>query len=90
MKCIALQRQGIGVSNTVYLVWLYMEPSILFFKLFYIMDSLVCINFSDIGDIAGVAEVTIRQSYRLLLPKAAQLFPSDFQFHTPIENLPPI
>jgi len=44
----------------------------------------------DIGDIAGVAEVTIRQSYRLLLPKAAQLFPSDFQFHTPIENLPPI
>eukprot|EP00795_Rhopilema_esculentum_P010961 gene10961-19797_t len=43
----------------------------------------------DIGDIAGVAEVTIRQSYKLLLPKAAELFPPDFKFHTPVESLPP-
>ena len=43
---------------------------------------------SEIGDIAGVAEVTIRHSYRLLIGKAAELFPPDFTFHTPIERLP--
>jgi len=42
----------------------------------------------EIGDIAGVAEVTIRHSYRLLIGKAAELFPPDFTFHTPIERLP--
>ena len=42
----------------------------------------------EVGDIAGVAEVTIRQSYNLMLPKAALLFPPNFQFHTPIEDLP--
>lgn len=42
----------------------------------------------DIGDIAGVADVTIRQSYRSLIARAAELFPPDFVFHTPIENLP--
>ncbi|XP_022644745.1 transcription initiation factor IIB-like isoform X3 [Varroa destructor] len=42
----------------------------------------------DIGDIAGVAEVTIRQSYKQMYPKAAQLFPEDFKFHTPLEQLP--
>jgi transcription initiation factor TFIIB len=42
----------------------------------------------DIGDIAGVAEVTIRQSYKLMCPKASQLFPGDFKFHTPLEHLP--
>merc|ERR1719474_817766 len=42
----------------------------------------------DIGDIAGVADVTIRQSYKLMLPVAAELFPQDFKFTTPIENLP--
>jgi transcription initiation factor TFIIB len=44
----------------------------------------------DIGDIAGVAEVTIRQSYKLMYPKASKLFPEDFKFHTPIEHLPPM
>lgn len=43
----------------------------------------------DIGDIAGVAEVTIRQSYKAMIPKAAQLFPADFKFATNIESLPP-
>jgi len=43
----------------------------------------------DIGDIAGVAEVTIRQSYKSMLPKAAMLFPSDFKFATSIDALPP-
>lgn len=42
----------------------------------------------EIGDIAGVAEVTIRQSYRSLIGKAAELFPPDFVFHTPIDKLP--
>ena len=43
---------------------------------------------SEIGDIAGVAEVTIRQSYKLMYPKAHLLFPEDFDFVTPIEQLP--
>ncbi len=42
----------------------------------------------EIADIAGVADVTIRQSYKLMLPKAAQLFPDGFTFVTPIEQLP--
>lgn len=43
----------------------------------------------EIGDIAGVAEVTIRQSYRLMYPQAAKLFPTDFKFATKVEDLPP-
>ncbi|XP_029846304.1 transcription initiation factor IIB isoform X3 [Ixodes scapularis] len=42
----------------------------------------------EIGDIAGVADVTIRQSYKLMYPRAAELFPDDFKFFTPIEQLP--
>lgn len=42
----------------------------------------------EIGDIAGVADVTIRQSYKLMYPRAAELFPEDFKFITPIEMLP--
>ncbi|XP_053381051.1 transcription initiation factor IIB-like isoform X2 [Mercenaria mercenaria] len=42
----------------------------------------------EIGDIAGVAEVTIRQAYKLMYPKAHELFPEDFKFATPIEQLP--
>jgi len=42
----------------------------------------------EIADIAGVADVTIRQSYKLMLAKAKDLFPADFVFVTPIENLP--
>uniref|UniRef100_A0A182PB41 Transcription initiation factor IIB n=1 Tax=Anopheles epiroticus TaxID=199890 RepID=A0A182PB41_9DIPT len=44
----------------------------------------------EIGDIAGVADVTIRQSYRLMYPHAAELFPEDFNFFTPIDQLPPV
>jgi hypothetical protein len=43
---------------------------------------------ADIGEIAGVAEVTIRQSYKLMYPRAQQLFPEDFRFHTNIDHLP--
>lgn len=45
-------------------------------------------NQKEIGDIAGVADVTIRQSYKLMYPHATQLFPEDFKFATPIELLP--
>ena len=45
-------------------------------------------NQREIADIAGVADVTIRQSYRLMLPRAAELFPDEFNFDTPIEQLP--
>lgn len=33
----------------------------------------------EIGDIAGVADVTIRQSYELMYPRATELFPPDFK-----------
>ena len=42
----------------------------------------------EIADIAGVADETIRQSYKLLLTRARDLFPEGFKFVTPIENLP--
>lgn len=42
----------------------------------------------EIGDIAGVAEVTIRQSYKSMIPKAMELFPTDFKFTTPVDRLP--
>ncbi|PIK46502.1 putative transcription initiation factor IIB [Apostichopus japonicus] len=43
----------------------------------------------EIGDIAGVADVTIRQSYKLIYPRANELFPADFKFQTRVEDLPP-
>lgn len=42
----------------------------------------------EIGDSSGVAYPTIRQSYRLMHPHANQLFPSNFEFATSIQNLP--
>uniref|UniRef100_A0A914DVP3 Transcription initiation factor IIB n=1 Tax=Acrobeloides nanus TaxID=290746 RepID=A0A914DVP3_9BILA len=42
----------------------------------------------EVGEIAGAAEVTIRQTYKLLLPRAFELFPEDFKFVTNIEQLP--
>lgn len=42
----------------------------------------------DISEVAGVAEVTIRQSYKLMYPRAHELFPEGFVFSTPIEMLP--
>ncbi len=49
--------------------------------LFYILSS-------DIQVVAGVMESTIRQIYKIMLPKAAELFPADFQFQCPPANLP--
>ncbi|EGT57002.1 hypothetical protein CAEBREN_14440 [Caenorhabditis brenneri] len=42
----------------------------------------------EIGDVAGAAEITVRQTYKLLYPKADELFPEDFRFVTPIDALP--
>jgi transcription initiation factor TFIIB len=39
-------------------------------------------NQKEIGDIAGVADVTVRESYKLMYPHAAKLFPEDFRFTT--------
>lgn len=43
---------------------------------------------SSIQVSAGVAEATIRTVYKLMLPNASQLFPSDFVFKCPITSLP--
>lgn len=42
----------------------------------------------EISDIAGVAEATIRQSYKEMLPRAAELFPENFNFVTLPSQLP--
>jgi len=43
----------------------------------------------DIGEIAGVAEVTIKQSYKLMYPRAVALFPDDFRYQPiRLEDLP--
>lgn len=45
-------------------------------------------NQKEIGDTAGVAEATIRMSYKLMLPYAASLFPADFKCTIPLDQLP--
>ena len=42
----------------------------------------------EISEVAGVATSTILQSYQLMKPRAAELFPDNFQFDTPIILLP--
>ncbi|CAF0872800.1 unnamed protein product [Adineta steineri] len=42
----------------------------------------------DIQTAAGVMESTIRQIYKIMLPKAADLFPADFLFKCPPASLP--
>ena len=43
--------------------------------------------FSEISEIAGVTEKTIKDAYQDMIPKIVDLFPTDFQFVTPIEDL---
>uniref|UniRef100_A0A6A7FUK6 Transcription initiation factor IIB n=2 Tax=Hirondellea gigas TaxID=1518452 RepID=A0A6A7FUK6_9CRUS len=43
---------------------------------------------AEIGDILGVAEITIRQAYRLMHPRAKELFPPGFVFARSLESLP--
>jgi len=41
----------------------------------------------EISEIAGVAAGTILQAYRIMLPRAAELFPEDFEPVVPYEEL---
>lgn len=43
---------------------------------------------TEVGDVVGVADSTIRQSYRLLYPSREILFPDGFVFVTPLDQLP--
>lgn len=43
----------------------------------------------EISGVAGCAESTIKQSYRLMLSRADELVPSDSEFHSRISQLPP-
>ena len=42
----------------------------------------------EISVITGVAEVTIKQCYKLMIPRAKELFPENFKFDTPIDQFP--
>lgn len=42
----------------------------------------------DISEVAGCAESTIKQSYRVLLSRVAELIPPDSPFHSRIHQLP--
>ncbi|ESN95389.1 hypothetical protein HELRODRAFT_185984 [Helobdella robusta] len=42
----------------------------------------------EIGDVSGVAEVTVKHAYKSMYPKAHDLFPEDFKFCVPVEQLP--
>ena len=50
--------------------------------------TIIVLYFSEVGDVVGVADSTIRQSYRLLYPAREELFPTDFKFVTPLDQLP--
>lgn len=43
---------------------------------------------TEVGEVVGVADSTIRQTYRLIFKDRDKLFPSDFQFTTPLDELP--
>uniref|UniRef100_A0AC35FJ45 Transcription initiation factor IIB n=1 Tax=Panagrolaimus sp. PS1159 TaxID=55785 RepID=A0AC35FJ45_9BILA len=42
----------------------------------------------EICEITGASEYAIRQSYKLLLPHAKELFPENFKFYSPLKSLP--
>ncbi|KAI0980537.1 hypothetical protein GJ496_005844 [Pomphorhynchus laevis] len=46
-------------------------------------------NAKDIGDVAGVADSTIRQVYKMMLTKAHDLYPQNFKGTVTAANLPP-
>lgn len=54
-----------------------------------LINHVILRKFSEIGEIAGAAEVTVKQTYKLLYPRAAELFPEDFKFTAGLESLPP-
>jgi len=65
----------------------------LFLFLFYFIFTQVTPNKKsqkEVAEVVGVADVTIRHSYRLMYPHAKKLFPENFQFVTSIQELPSI
>ncbi|XP_065191189.1 transcription initiation factor IIB-like [Sycon ciliatum] len=44
----------------------------------------------EVGDVVGVADVTIRAAYRSMYPRRVELFPQGVEFTTAPQNLPPI
>ena len=58
-----------------------MQPYIVFIVEFYS-------SFTEVGEVVGVADSTIRQTYRLLYKERDKLFPSDFKFVTQLDDLP--
>ena len=50
------------------------------------LHDLSAINYCQM--IAGVAETTLKQCYKLILPRAGKLFPANFSFVTPVDQLP--
>ena len=42
---------------------------------------------AEVGDVTGVAESTIKATYKEIVPHTRQLFPSDFKFATSPGNL---
>lgn len=42
----------------------------------------------EVGDVVGVADSTVRRHYRLLYEERQHLFPADFEFATPLDQLP--
>ncbi|ESO03127.1 hypothetical protein HELRODRAFT_174017 [Helobdella robusta] len=43
---------------------------------------------NEIGEISGVAETTLKHVYKLMYPRANDLFPEDFKFSVPIGSMP--
>lgn len=52
------------------------------------IESISFVSFSDVQHVAGVMESTIRQIYKIMLPKATELFPAEFPFKVLPGNLP--
>jgi transcription initiation factor TFIIB len=42
----------------------------------------------EVAEVSGLSPATVSQIYKLMLPKALDLFPTNFQFETPFEELP--
>lgn len=76
------------VCGTMAILYCAVKRTLLFYVFYSAQASEDKRSQKEIGDIAGVADVTIRQSYKLMYPHANKLFPEDFRFATPIDQLP--
>jgi hypothetical protein len=53
-----------------------------------VKESIMC-AVSEVAEVAGVSENTIKQFYRAILPRASELFPPDFKYDVPISEFAP-